>query len=152
MMKWNWGSKLVLAMILFIIMLAFFVLRMIREDVSLVERDYYPKSQEYDLNLEKTKNALPFKDDIILSTSQDQIFVHFPEFFRPGAVQGKVHFYNRASDKGDFETALFLNDSGTFVFPVHELRGRYILKMDWTQDGLGYYMEKTLTIEGKADL
>lgn len=145
--KWNWGTKLVIAMAAFMLMILTFVAFMVRQEVSLVEKDYYPKGQAYQEMIEKTQNTIPYASEIVVSYDENFVFVTFPSFFRPGAVKGEVHFYHRVSDVNDFFSDLILDENGVFSYPVQRLRGRYIIKLDWEQDGIEYYTEKNLSIE-----
>ena len=145
--KWNWGTKLVIAMAAFMLMILGFVAFMVRQDVSLVEKDYYPRGQAYQEMIEKTRNTDPHASEIVAGYDENFVYVSFPSFFRPEAVSGKVHFYHRVSDVNDFFTELILDENGFFSYPVQRLKGRYIIKLDWEQDGIEYYTEKNLTIE-----
>jgi hypothetical protein len=145
--KWNWGTKLVIAMAAFMLMILGFVAFMVRQEVSLVEKDYYPKGQAYQEMIKKTQNTIPYASEIVVSYDENFAYVTFPSFFRPGAVKGEVHFYHRVSDVNDFLADLILDENGVFSYPVKRLRGRYIIKLDWEQDGIEYYTEKNLSIE-----
>ncbi len=145
--QWNWGTGLVVAMAAFMIMVLAFVSVMVRQDVSLVEADYYPKGQAYQGMIEKRANAAPFHDSIVAEVLDGNIRLSFPAFFRPETVTGEVHFYHRVSDLADSYARLALDDGGVFIFDAGKLKGRYILKIEWKQDGVEYYMERPVTID-----
>lgn len=145
--EWNWGTKLVIAMAAFMIMILSMVVVMIRQDVSLVEKDYYPKGQAYQEMMKKVQNTLPYKDDIRVDVNNEKLLVQFPEFFKPSATTGYVQIYHRISDSEDHFARLVLNENGIFTFPAKELRGRYILKIHWQHDGIEYYAENNITVE-----
>lgn len=144
---WHFGTKVMLGFGLFILMIAIMVIRMAQEDISLVEKDYYPKGQAYQDLLDKVQNTVPYAADIQAWIENDTIMVSFPDFFRPESVIGSVHFYHRITDSKDIHTQLKINEKGVFAFPLKELKGRFIIKIDWVQDGIGYYTEKNITIE-----
>lgn len=145
--KWNWGTKLVLAMAAFMIMVIALVVVMFQQDVSLVEADYYPRGQAYQEMIQKTQNTIPYATDITASYENGIILISFPDFFKPDDVDGTVHFYKRTSDTGDRYAMLTLDQNNAFTYKAVGLKGRYIIKIDWVQDGVGYYTEKNLTIE-----
>ncbi len=146
-MKWNWGTKLVIAMAAFMIMVIAMVIYMMRQDVSLVEPDYYPRGQAYEELIQKARNTIPFAEDIQAKVENGTVMVVFPPFFEPEATKGEVHFYHRMSDSGDHHVDLVLDNSGLFSYPSSELKGRYVLKIDWEQHGIGYYTEKNIVIK-----
>ncbi len=145
--EWNWGTKLVIAMATFMIMILSMVVVMFRQDISLVEKDYYPKGQAYQEMIIKERNALPFKDDIRLGVANGRVQVKFPDFFKPETTTGYVQIYHRISDNQDRFARLSLNENGVFSYPAVDLKGRYILKISWQQEGAEYYTEKSITIE-----
>ncbi len=144
---WNWGTKIVIGLAAFMLLIVGFVIRMAMEDVSLVEKDYYPKGQAYQQLLDRVQNTVPYAQEITAMVENETLKVSFPGFFRPQAVTGNVHLYNRVSDKGDIEIALKLDDNSVFSYDASGLRGRYIIKIEWEQDGVEYYTEKKLTLE-----
>lgn len=144
---WHFGTKAVLGLALFILMIGIMVIRMTQEDISLVEKDYYPKGQAYQEMIDKVQNTIPYASDIRAWLENDRIMVSFPHFFRPESVSGSVHFYHRVTDSKDVYTALKLNSEGVFIYPAGDMKGRFILKIDWVQDEIGYYTEKNITIE-----
>lgn len=145
--KWNWGTKLVIAMIAFMLMVVALVVRMAREDISLVEKDYYPKGQAYQELLDKVQNTLPYASEIHAEIQHDTVLISFPDFFEPESVRGSIHFYNRTSENKDFYIPLELDSDRIFRHFAGNIKGRYIVKIDWEQQGVSYYTEKNLTLE-----
>ncbi len=145
--KWNWGTKLVIAIVAFMLMIIAFGIYMASNKVSLVEPDYYPRGQAYQDMIEHIQNTIPYASDIQVHNDNGTIRIAFPDFFRPDAVEGSVHFYHRTSDLKDEYAKLELSDEGVFSFPVEKMNGRYIIKIEWKQDEVGYYTEKDLFIE-----
>lgn len=145
--RWHWGTKAVIVLGLMMAMVAAFVTVMIRQDVSLVEPDYYPKGQAFQKTIHAMENTIPYKDQITVETEPGILRISFPSYFRPEDFSGKLHLYNRVSDKGDRNVELIPDSTGTFTYPTQGLKGRYILKMLWSQDSLDYYTEKSITID-----
>jgi hypothetical protein len=146
-MKWNWGTKLVIAMAAFMLMVIAFVVFMFSQDVSLVEPDYYPRAIAFQQRLDKVENTRPYNDSIIAQLSGTSLTISFPDFFEAEKVMGNVHFYNRISDQNDQYAALDLDEEGIFSYPIQNLnKGRYILKISWVQDGINYYTEKSINM------
>jgi nitrogen fixation protein FixH len=145
-MKWNWGTKLVLAMAAFMTLVIIFVVLMMQESVDLVEKDYYPKGQAHQQLIDKRNNASGFADSILVSLSQGDVMISFPQQANPKGIKGTVHFYQRISGDNDQFADLSLDSAGVFRYPANMLQGRYILKIDWTNGDQSYYTEKTIDL------
>jgi len=145
-MKWNWGTKLAIAMAAFMIMIIIFAILMMRESVDLVEKDYYPKGQAFQDLIQKKSNAEPFAELIRLEANNGVLQIHFPEFFNPSGLKGNLFFYNRVKDAGDMTFELSANTEGAFTVPLDGLSGRYIVKIDWEYEGVPYFVEKSFDI------
>lgn len=145
--EWNWGTKLVIAMAAFMLMVIAFVVVMFQQDISLVEKDYYPRGQAYQDMIRQVQNTVPYAGDIHADAADDELRISFPAFFRPEATQGLVHFYHRIDDAHDRYVRLSLDENGVFSYPARGLKGRYILKISWQQDDIDYYTEKSITFE-----
>lgn len=144
---WNWGTGLVIGMAAFMLMILALVARMASVEVSLVEKDYYPKGLAYQDKLDKVQNTEPYASDIVAKVENKMLTVSFPDFFQPDAVKGNVWIYHRVTDSKDVEVDLKLDQSGMFRYPATNMRGRYIIKIDWEHNGVAYYTEKRLTID-----
>jgi hypothetical protein len=145
-MKWNWGTKLVVSMAAFMTMVIVFVVLMMQQSVDLVESDYYPKGQAHQQLIDKRNNAAVFADSILVKHLNDMVQIQFPQKAITGKVEGKVHFYQRVSDKNDQVAKLTVDSLGIFRFPANLLKGRYVVKIDWISGGNEYYAEKTLDL------
>ncbi len=146
-MKWNWGTKLVLAMAAFMSMLIIFAVLMMREEVPLVEKKYYPKGQAFQETIEKRNRAKVFNDSIVATQHGREIILSFPKSLRQDGISGNLHLYNRMTENGDRFFTLQADDQGQFVFPKDSLNGRYILRIDWQYDNIDYYTEKNMTLQ-----
>jgi hypothetical protein len=145
--QWNWPTKLVVAMAAFMLMIISLVIFMFQQDISLVEKDYYPRGQVFQEMIDKVQNTVPYANDIIAKVEDNEVHVAFPAFFRPEKVEGHVHFYSRIDDSNDRFADLTLNEDGVFIYPVNGLKGRFILKISWQQERTDYYTEKNISVE-----
>lgn len=144
--KWNWGTKLAVAMASFMLMVIAFGVVMFNEGVDLVEKDYYPKGQAHQELINKRNNAAEFADQITLTVEQGIVSINFPNNFEPSKIDGTVHFYQRTTDKYDRLVKLTVDTNHFFSYPSKSLSGRYIVKIDWTYEGEAFYVEKTMNL------
>lgn len=144
--QWHWGTKLVIAMAAFMLMILSFVFVMLQQDIDLVEKDYYPKGQAHQQMITRVQNTIPYASQIMVENNEERIMVSFPDFFCPVKTSGEVHMYHRVSTANDLMVALTLNENGEFSYPATLLQGRYIMKISFRQDGIEYYTEKNITV------
>lgn len=145
-MKWNWGTKLAIAMAAFMLMIIIFAVRMMRESVDLVEKDYYPKGQAYQQMIDKKANAAPYADSIHINIEDGFIKLRFPVSFPPEKITGTAHLYDRVTETGDKLFTLTVGAGGQFWLPVNQNKGRYIVKIDWVCEQKAYYVEKPIDL------
>ncbi len=145
--QWNWGTKLVIAMGAFMLMVISMVVFMVRQDVSLVEKDYYPRGQAHQEMIDRVQNTLPYVNDILAVVENGSVIISFPPFFEPLSTEGFVHVYHRISDANDRYLPLMLDQSNRFSFPLAGMHGRFILKITWQQKGVDYYTEKNIDLQ-----
>ena len=139
-MKWNWGLKLVVAMAVFMGFIFILVFQSVKNDINLVEKDYYPKGLKYQERLDEIDNAKDFSNSIGIYQDQEHVFVQLPEI-HPDT--GTIYFFrpsNTALDK-----LYKLEPSATFSMAFNKSdfqRGKYLVKIFWKENGKGFYVEK----------
>ena len=139
-MKWNWGTKLVIAMAVFMGFIIILVFQSVKNDVDLVERDYYPKGLKYQDRLNEIENADPFYNNIHIYQTAEHVVIQFPEI-KPDT--GSLYFF-RPSDN-DIDKLYKLSPSNDFsqAIPKTEFqKGKYLVKIYWKENDKGFYVEK----------
>jgi len=145
-MKINWGTGILIFIVLFLIAIVSFVIFATTQKVNLVEEDYYPKELNFDSQMEKNANTEALSEKVIFGQIEDSlIFIHFPKFFIPEQVEGSIHIYRPSDDKEDLLYRIKLDSNAYQLLPADNLLpGKYIIKLDWTFEGVEYYQEQVL--------
>jgi hypothetical protein len=139
-MKWNWGTKLLVAMALFMSFILVLVYQSIQHDVNLVEKDYYPKGLKYQDRLDEIENARPLADAIQIYQDNSRLTLRFPEI-HPDT--GTVYFFRPSNRELDRIYPLEIIDNYTLSMDKSDFRkGKYVIKIHWKEEGKGYYIEK----------
>lgn len=146
-MKWNWGTKLFIAGALFMVMLIAFGLLMMRESISLVERDYYPKAQEFQKQIEMRDNGLLFASEVNIIWADNQLQLELPPLFNKAGLSGNLLMYNRSDDTKDASYEFSYTGDSIYMFSAASLRGRYIARITWTDGVKEYFVEKSISIQ-----
>lgn len=138
--KWNWGTKILIAIILFMSFIFVLVYQTTKHEIFLVEKDYYPKGLKYQDRLDDIENARQFAGLTKVYPETENIIVSFPEI-HPDS--GTIYFFRPSNTNLDEIYNLEPDDKYMMSFSKKSFqKGKYILKISWRENGKGYYMEK----------
>jgi len=139
-MKWNWGSKLLIAIIIFMSFIFVLVYLTTKIDTNLVEKDYYPKGLKYQDRIDEIKNAEPYKRSFKIFKTEKAIAIQFPAI-QPDS--GTILFFRPSNTKYDRLIKIDLDPAFLMEFPKSEfVKGKYLVKISWSENGKQYYFEK----------
>lgn len=139
-LHWNWGTKLFIAIVIFMSFIFVLVYLSARNQIDLVEKDYYPKGLKYQDRIDEINNAAPFRNSLIIEKLNNQVVV-FHNILR--ADTGSIYFFRPSDNKLD-QTFIFQPDSsGRIYFDAQAFKkGKYLVKLFWKDAGKAYYIEK----------
>ena len=142
----NWGKWIVVAFILFATFIGTLVTVCVREDISLVSKDYYKEELEFEQQMMRVKNVslLDSKPIIqVLENGSIQIaFSHFPEI-----EKGDLKLFRPSDATMDQKFELTPTSSLTQMFSTRSLQpGMYKAKMQWTMHGKEFFLEQIVYI------
>ena len=146
-MKFNWGTGIVLAFILFISFIMYFVIRMNtnkKYSHDLVTEEYYQLELEFQNDINKEKNALTLAQNIQWKKSDNGLVVLFPKELDFKEITGKVFLYRPSNKQLDFETTISLSDYNLLIPDKRLLDGRWNIKVDWQYKGKSYLYKKEI--------
>lgn len=145
--KFNWGTGIVLAMIVMIGGMIFLVSIALRQDYDLVENDYYQKSVDYQKHIDEVQNTETLDEKVRFDQTQDSLTVAFPAIASVSDFSGEIHFYSPVEEKRDETVKLKLNNQFIQVISLKNLKtGRYMVKLNWTANKKSYYQEQEITV------
>jgi len=138
--KWNWGTKLVIAIILFMGFIFILVYLSTQNTIDLVERDYYPKGLKYQTRIEEIKNASMYFDHFDIKKEDSQMVLSIPPI---DADSGSIVFFRPSDQTLDFASKIQPDTAGFMYFPINEFeKGLYVMKVHWFKNTDGFYIEK----------
>lgn len=147
-MKINWGTGLVIGMVLFISFVLFFVYRMIADnnlDHDLVTEGYYQKEMELQDDIYAQQNTASMEKQISGLKTEEGYILQFPEGFQPKKIEGKVFLYRPSNKQLDFEIPLELNNPNLLIPDNRLLDGRWNITIDWEYEGKSYHFKKQIS-------
>ena len=147
----NWGHKIVLSFVVFILLMGFMVYKAFQHDVNLVAEDYYKQEIEYQAHIQSLENTSNLENAIEIKTNKTAGIVQL--VFPPSnghnfnKMKGEVHFFRPSSAKQDIKIELNLSDDGKQFIDIGNLEsGRWKIKIKWNENSNSYYHEAALVI------
>ena len=145
--KFNWGTGIVLALIVMVSGMSYLVSIAVRQDYDLVDKDYYQKSVNYQQHIEKVKNTDGLAVKVLFHQSADTLQVTFPKLEGNSGYSGEIHFYSPVQEKRDLTIPVKTDISGMQLVDLKKLdHGRYEVKIDWSANNVDYYQEEEITV------
>jgi len=141
----NWGTKIVLGMVAFMLFIVAMVVYMfsVHGNDALVDEDYYEKGVNYNLEYNASKNMLDDKAVPDIKITKNQIIITLKEqanykikLMRPSTVKDDVLL--KGSTIGDLH--LILIDRAA----MHS--GLWFLDLKWTSNQKDYLFKKTIKL------
>lgn len=139
-MKWNWGTKLLIAIIIFMSFIIVLVYLSTQNDIFLVEKDYYPKGLKYQDRIDEITNAKPFRNEFKILQLENTVAVTFPKI-KPDT--GTITFFRPSGTDYDLIYTIEMDTANVMRFPKSKfIKGKYLIKIFWQENEKGYYYEK----------
>lgn len=146
-MKINWGTGIVIAFVLFISFILFFVFLVQSNpdyENELVTREYYKKEATVQGDIEKQQNALQLEENVSFKKTEEGIVVSFPKDFKPENISGKVILYRPSNQKLDFEMPISISTPYLLIPKNSLVGGLWDITVDWEYDSVTYMKKETM--------
>ncbi len=147
LMKFNWGTGIVLAFIGFICFIMYFVVSMFTDnnlDHNLVTENYYKAELEYQNDINKQENSKNLTSDITWQRTNEGLVISFPKDLNAENIEGKVFLYRPSNKQVDFESSISLSNYNLLIPDNRLLDGRWNIKVDWQYKGKSYLYKKEI--------
>ena len=132
----NWGYKILLTVIIFILVMVFFVYVSMQQKNELIENNYYEKELAYQSKIDASARLADImKGNTIATKTQDTLHIIIPKFI------------NSQQSSLDRSLVLTPNEQGIFNYPVQDFKqGNYQMRIQWKSKGQNYYREENVTL------
>ena len=138
--KWNWGTKLAIWIIVFILFILTLVYMSFSYDIGLVEKDYYPKGLKYQNRINAINNAKNIDAVFNISQEGENVIIELPD------IQAKdvtITFFRPSDNSFDRFYSWDINEGSRIKLPKREFTvGKYIVKFNWKHLDKDYYVEQ----------
>lgn len=144
----NWGTGIVIGIIVFVVISVSMTVIFMTQDVSLVSDNYYEKSLVYQDEIDKQSRTKSLDEQVKINFNGEVVTISFPPDYSEKKITGEIYFYRPSNSSLDFKLPLQVNEEGNQVIPVgHFEKGFWRIKLNWTMDENEYYNERAITIE-----
>lgn len=147
-MKINWGTSIVIAFVLFIAFIMYFVYRMntdVNADHELVTEDYYEKELEYQNEIDSQKAAIEYGAKLEIKKEEDGVYVVFPKNYEIKEVTGKVSLYRPSNRHLDFDLPISLSNTHLLIPDNRLVGGRWDITVEWEYKGKSFLYKEKIT-------
>jgi len=136
-MKINWGTGIVISMVLFMIFILYFVYKSLTPEYTheLVSEDYYKDELHYQKEIDKLNNAVKLESKISLKNSEKGITIQFPDSLNYQDVKGNISFQRYSNSVLDFSKDIDLTSNKIVIPDSLLVSGKWIIKIDWNYKG-----------------
>ncbi|MCD9020053.1 FixH family protein [Parachryseolinea silvisoli] len=139
----NWGKSIILAFILFAAFIAVLVTVCIRQDVSLVSKNYYQEELKYQDQIDRIANTAQLANKPVISTSaQHGLTLSFDQL--PNIESGELKLFCPANAAADRAFVLKATPETTQLFGSNLPQGMYRARMTWRMQGREFYHEEII--------
>ena len=145
-MKFNWGTGILIFLILFLSACAVFIVFAMRQDVNLVHDDYYEKGVDYTNQMEVEARSIEYFDSIQTFEENGSFLVQFESNLALSIDSGNLLMFRPSSSSLDLNMPFNLSGNTLYISREDLVPGRYILKLSWFSGGLEYQVDKTISI------
>lgn len=139
----NWGKGIVVAFVCFIGVIATLVTISMKQDVSLVAKDYYVQEIAYQDQIDRieNKNRMEIQPSVELKTGNIELLIKKLE------LEGTIHFFRPSNAKLDKKYVIKLDKNGKQLFSASDFeKGLWKVKINFTSEGREYYSEHSLVL------
>ena len=146
-MKINWGTGILIFLILFLLAATAFMIFAFNQDVNLVHKNYYEKGVDYSEQMKVEARSTAYKNAFDIINQDNLLIVNIDESLSSKIDSGRVLLYRPSNSKRDI--SLPVESKATkVVFSKEDLiHGRYILKFFWYSGGLKYEVDRPVNIQ-----
>ena len=147
-MKINWGTAIVIAFVLFISFIMYFVVRSMTDDGlqhELVTEGYYKKELGFQEELDAAQRASDMGLDIAVERTEEGLMLRFPTQHEAKEISGTVFLYRPSNKQFDFEVPISLSDPHLLIPENRFLDGRWNMVVQWKYKGESYRVKKAFT-------
>ena len=145
----NWGYKIFIAFLAFVLFMGVLIYRTFQAKVNLVAPDYYQQELVFQEQIEKIENERALEQSATISHDavHQSLLVSFPQNLKVKVAQ--LSFYRPSDANLDLKVEMQLNSDNYQELSTSQLAsGLWKVKLDWQDhDSKSYYKEQNVFLK-----
>ncbi len=142
----NWGTKILMVYIVFILGILAMVIKSSSQNTDLVTNDYYAKELKYQEKIDEMKRAAALSAPVEYKRKDNSLIIQFPKDFAGKKLTGEAVLYCPSDQKKDIKKRFTLLDESLQINIPAASKGLYELHVSWQDGSVTYYFEKKIII------
>lgn len=144
----NWGFRIVILYLSFVVLIVTLVVLCYGQKVELVSKDYYKQELQYQDRINAINNANELEKSIEHSLNGNQVLLSVSPDFIQNGYKGNVNFFRPSDSSKDFNVELKFDLSGRQIIAGDKLeKGLYKMQLSWEAAGKNYFKEQVILIK-----
>lgn len=141
----SWGNWIIVAFVLFAAFITTLVTVCMKQDVSLVSKDYYKEELDYQEQIVRMNNANQLLGKPVMQKTGDHFVIEFNQFST--LESGKLNLFCPSDPKKDKTFSITPSPATRREFSIRGMaKGMYRARMQWIMNGKEYYLETPITL------
>jgi hypothetical protein len=146
-MKFNWGFKIALVYVVFVIGIMYMVFLTSKQNRDLVSDDYYAEELAYQKVIDQSSKTASLQSHVEISTTGNAVQVSLPKEFEHAAISGNWSLYYAANQEKDIKGSFQTSAAAFSINIPNDVKGNYLLKLHWKSNKEEYYFEKPIFLQ-----
>ena len=138
----NWGNKIVVAFLCFVLFICGMVIHIFNQDFDLVAEDYYAREISYEQKLVKLANTEATGRSVSIKQEAEHILVEFPD----NSAKGTIEFYHPSKELFDKTFEIHLKNGAQIIAKEELIPGNYRININWSAEGKDFLQESKIFI------
>lgn len=141
----NWGKWIIVSFVLFAAFIGILVVICVRQDISLVSKNYYQEELAYQQQIDRMNNTARLEEKPTIAITGQTLEIQFSQF--NNLEEGEVKVFRPSDLRFDKQFILHTSRETTQRFDISSFpKGMYRVKMYWSMKDKKYYVEQVIIL------
>ena len=146
-MKFNWGNRILVVILVFIGGMGYLVYQCLNTNYELVSEEYYKDELAYQKVIDASKNSESLSSKVQVGSNADALWFQLPNEMKAAPIKGSIYFYCANASANDRKFMLDVDKEARQTILKSALPlGNYTVKIQWETGGKAYYSEQNITL------
>ncbi len=141
----SWGKWIVISFVLFAGFIGTLVTVCVRQDMSLVSKEYYQDELDYGKQVARLANTKTLPQPPAISVKSGKLIVEFVDF--PKLTEGTLELFCPSNANFDKDYSIPVTAGSEQDFDISDVpHGMYKARMKWTMESKEYFVEEIVNL------